>query len=96
MSMNQDKKQHALIGARLRWIRVNLALVSDQKKFAEKHNWESGTVSTWELGKRRLLPESAELYCDSYGVTMDFIYRGITSALPQNIIKLLSDNPLDK
>ena len=41
--------------------------------------------SQYESGERRITLEIAERLCDKYGLTLDWIYRGDPSGLPQRL-----------
>jgi transcriptional regulator with XRE-family HTH domain len=58
-----------------------------QKAWAEKHNFNVTQYNNWERGVRRIPVESAEALCDSYGLTLDFIYRGRRDGLSENALK---------
>lgn len=43
--------------------------------------------SQYEGGERRITLDAANVLCDKYGVTLDWIYRGDESGLPIRIIE---------
>lgn len=82
-----DKYPHAEIGERLRSIRATTRLM--QQDFAARHNFNKAQNSHWETGFRRIPIASAEVLCDAYGLTLDFIYRGRRDGLSVNVAHLL-------
>ena len=46
---------------------------------------QPNTYSQWESGKRLADPLAVARFCDLYGITMDWIYRGQIGALPHSI-----------
>lgn len=87
--MTEDaSRPHAAIGERVRAMR--LAFTSDSlRTFAQKMGVSPMAVSGWETGFRRIPVESAERYCDMFGVTLDWIYRGRRDCLSENASKIL-------
>ena len=49
-----------------------------------------GTVSGWISGGKPMGLEKAQLFCDAYGVTLDWLYRGDTGTLPMTWLLAIS------
>lgn len=79
---------HAPIGSRLRACRE--AFTQDSVRgFASRLAVSPMTVSGWEVGARCIPVESAVRYCDLFGVTLDWIYRGRRDGLSEAASRLL-------
>lgn len=63
------------IGRRLLAVRTGFSDLS-QKDWAVKHGFNPTQYNNWEKGVRRIPVESAEKLAETYGLTLDFIYRG--------------------
>lgn len=61
----------------------------NQKEWAEKHGFGVTQYNNWENGIRRITVDEALRLCSLYSVTLDFIYRGKLSGVPENIKNLL-------
>lgn len=85
---------HADIGVRLRALRIHLGYTL--KEFAELHHWGPTQLTNWETGHRRVTVEAAAKLRERYNVSLDWIYLGIESGLPQQLAKSLSSIPRDK
>ncbi len=72
------------IGQRLARIRTGLSDLS-QKAWAEKHGFNPTQYNNWEKGVRRIPVEAVDRLCDTYGLTMDFVYRGRRDGLADSI-----------
>lgn len=68
------------IGLRLRAIREGFSDLS-QKDWAEKHGFNKTQYNNWEKGTRRITVDAASRLCDTYGLTLDAIFRGRLDAL---------------
>jgi transcriptional regulator with XRE-family HTH domain len=79
---------YAEIGERLRKLRR--ALGFSNTDFARMHNWGQTQLTNWETGHRRITVEAATKLRDRYQVTLDWIYLGVESSLPQNLVKSLA------
>lgn len=88
-----DKYPFWEIGGRLKAIRKSTGLSATD--FVKLLGIPYTRYINWETGARRLKPEDAELFCDLFSVSMDFIYRGKFSTLPENVMKQLSSMPRD-
>lgn len=91
---DKDKYPHYEIGRRLKAIRLSTGL--NVKDFVGLLDLGYTRYINWETGVRRLMPEDAELFCDRFSVTMDFIYRGKLAALDENVLKALTSIPLER
>lgn len=86
-----DDLQYIEIGGRLRLIRK--AFSGDtQKMWADRHNLNRTQVNNWERGLRRVPVDVAEKMCDTYGLTLDFIYRGRLDGISGDAKKALIDS----
>ena len=77
------------IGARLVAIRSVFGHGLTQAAWASKNNFNKTQYSNWETGLRRIPVDAAEHLCSTYGLTLDFIYRGRRDGLPETISKSL-------
>lgn len=89
-----DKFPHHAIGARLKALRKTTGMRA--KEYTDLLDIKYTRYINWESGHRRLLPDEAEVFCEKFGVTLDFIYRGIEAQLPHSLMIALSSKPLDK
>ena len=87
--MNIANKSYPDIADRLVAIRKAFASDANQKEWAAKHGFNATQVNNWEKGLRRIPVESAERLCETYGVTLDFIYRGRRDGLSETASKAL-------
>ena len=71
------------IATRLDWLREFHDL--SWKEFGASINSSSAKVSNWVNGTSRLSIDGALAVRDVYGVSLDFLYLGIASALPQEM-----------
>jgi transcriptional regulator with XRE-family HTH domain len=73
----------ALVGRNLRWVREVVAdRMSDCAKMMDVHIC---TWSLWEKGHRWPDPEVMARFCEVTGVTMDFLYRGDTRGVAEDV-----------
>lgn len=84
-----DDLPYAHIGARLRNLRDAYQPDISQKAWAEKHGFNATQYNNWEKGNRRIPVDFAETLCDTYGLTLDFIYRGRRDGLSENARKVV-------
>jgi DNA-binding XRE family transcriptional regulator len=75
------------IGRRLKRIREHYSDLN-QKAWAEKHGFNVTQYNNWEKGVRRIPVEAAEKLCDTYGLTLDFIYRDRRDGLSETSRKM--------
>lgn len=74
-----DGRSATAIGARLLITRQALGLA--QKEFAERAGLAANTYNQYESGKNVPALDRANAICDSYQLTLDWIYRGAPSGL---------------
>lgn len=84
MSADAKKPEYPEVGLRLAAIRQAESSMN-QKEWAEKHGFGVTQYNNWEKGIRRITVDEAERLCARYGLTLDFIYRGILSGVPESI-----------
>lgn len=75
------------IGLRLEKIREHFSDLS-QKDWAEKHGFQRTQWNNWETGARRISVDADEVLCETYGLTLDAIYRGRLDGLSENLRKV--------
>jgi transcriptional regulator with XRE-family HTH domain len=75
------------VGHRLK--KVRLALGFNQKEFISKLDVKKSAYSQWESGIQLIDPFKALILSQKFGITMDYIYGGIETALPEDIRKKL-------
>ncbi len=56
-----------------------------QVEFAERAGISQNAYNQYEHAKRRLSLEAAYALCDTYDLTLDWIYRGRTEGLPHQL-----------
>jgi transcriptional regulator with XRE-family HTH domain len=73
-----DPESAKAVGLRLRALRKSLSMTMDD--VAASIGMNSGRASwyPYELGKNMLPVRRAQALCRSYGVTMDWLYRGLS------------------
>lgn len=89
-----DRPDYSYIGARIAVLRGYLDL--NRPDFAKANGFTPSQLANWEYGLRRISPDAAIRLVERYGVTLDWIYLGRASALPQNLAKAFGDKPTDK
>lgn len=83
----QPEKPHKNTGIRLKNIRTYTGM--RQKEFADKFGVTEARYSNWETGFRRIPIECSEQICETYNLTLDYIYMGREGALPANFQSFL-------
>lgn len=83
-----DRPDYSHIGVRLIAVREGFSELK-QRPWAEKHNFSPTQWNNWEKGTRRISVDAAEQLADSYGLTLDYIYRGRRDGLSENALKVL-------
>lgn len=83
--------QYEKIGLRLRALRTAFGGLS-QRAFAERHGFNPTQYNNWELGVRRISFDCAEVLVDTYGLSLDWLYRGRVDGLSENARKALSSH----
>lgn len=89
--IDENKFPHWRIGYRLEALRETTGL--SKKDYAALLGVNYTRYINWESGHRRLLPDEAIVFCEKFGVTLDFIYRGIEAQLPHSLMMALSSSP---
>ena len=88
MTKTADLTPYIDIGTRLTAIR-NAESDLGQGEWAVRHGFSKTQYNNWENGVRRITVDEAERLCTLYGLSLDFIYRGNLSGVPENIKKRL-------
>ncbi|WP_146589934.1 helix-turn-helix domain-containing protein [Puniceibacterium confluentis] len=86
-----DKFPFRSIGARIKAVRETTAMSATD--FAAVCGFNYTRYINWETGHRRIMPDEATVLCEKFGLTLDFIYRGIEAQLPQSLLIALSSSP---
>lgn len=84
--MGNDTPEYAEIGERLRAIRLGFSDMN-QKEWAQKNGFSVTQYNNWEKGTRRIPVDAAERLSDTYGLTLDAIYRGRLDGLSEKARK---------
>ena len=71
------------IARRLRFLRSRIT--ANQSEFARLHDIAVNTWNNYEQGVSRIRVDEAKKMSKAYGVSLDFIYMGITALLPAQI-----------
>lgn len=72
------------IAARLRATRRALA-AENQQEFGDRAGISQSNYSQYENGHKRPSVDAAIALCDTYNLTLDWIYRGDPSGLPYKL-----------
>ena len=81
----EDTGDHAKdVARRLKASRAALG-IEDQQVFGQSAQLEQSLYNRFETGKRLLTLQAALKLCDTYGLTLDWIYRGDPSGLPYQL-----------
>ena len=91
-TMNGKKdssRSHAAIGKRLALARTVVG--TNQEDFAGKAGIAQNTYNQYERGKKRPSIDNAMKLCDTYLLTLDWIYMGDPSGLPYRLADSLRD-----
>lgn len=87
-------KPYQDIAERIKWHRSLLGLT--QAQYAEKAGLNRAQLNNWEGGSHRIGLDGALALRKTYGLSLDFIYEGITDALDMTLRNALIDRPLVK
>lgn len=60
-----------------------------QNAWAQKHGFATTQYNNWEKGTRRIPVDAAERLCETYGLTLDFVYRGRRDGLSDSASKVV-------
>ena len=88
MSAKLHPRSLDAIAARLRAARAAFGL--SQLEFSRRAGIAGNTYNQYEQAKSLPRLDWANHICDTYGVTLDWIYRGDISGLPVHIANLLA------
>lgn len=83
-----EMQPYRSIGARLQAIRLGFSALS-QRAWAVQNGFEPTQYNNWETGARRIPVDAAEKLCETYGITLDFMYRGRRDGLSESASKVL-------
>lgn len=86
--MGKADAQYRGIGERLEAVRLAFSDLN-QRDWALKHGFQVSQYNNWETGARRINVDDAEKLCATYGLTLDFIYRGKRDGLADTALKRL-------
>lgn len=73
----------------LRILAAREALGLNQRTFAVLADISPQAVNNYEKGNQRPSVDQAIMLCRAHGLTLDWIYRGDRSGLPQRIVEKL-------
>ena len=88
MKAGMSEPEFSDIAARLSAIRRGFSDLN-QKDWSEKNGFNPTQWNNWEKGLRRIPVEAAERLCETYGLTLDFVYRGRRDGLSATASKSL-------
>jgi DNA-binding XRE family transcriptional regulator len=91
VTMTNTDKPFADIAERLKWHRSLEGL--NQAEYARKAGLKRAQLNNWESGDYRLSLDGALALRDTYGLSLDFMYVGISDALPMTLRKAWIDRP---
>jgi transcriptional regulator with XRE-family HTH domain len=74
----------AVIGERLRLTREALRL--NQREFCERTGLKTSAYNKYEKGVKRPSVDAAIVLCEYYGLTLEWIFRGDQSRLPNDLV----------
>ncbi len=75
------------VGRRLSWARDVVGITQDQA--AEFIGIDQSTYSKYEKGKRLAAPSAMSRFCDLFGVSLDYIYRGRLGGVMRRDVELV-------
>ncbi len=78
------------IGRRLE-IALKLMGFEKAREFCERFNLNESTVSMWIRGKSRINLDDGLRICEESGLTLDYLYRGITGGLPFALVQKIAE-----
>lgn len=77
------EEARADIGKRLRWSREALGISAAE--LSRLFGYRDNTLSQWETGRNPPNPTKLVLFCDVYGISLDWLYRGsLAGPLPDD------------
>lgn len=74
-----------------RMARTRAAFDLNQIDFARKAKIKQSTYNQYETGAKRPSVDNAMALCDTYDLTLDWIYRGDPSSLPYKLANTLRE-----
>lgn len=83
-----DRPDYSEIGARLKATRLYFS-ADPQKEWAARNGFNPTQYNRWERGTRRIPVDAAVKLSETYGLTLDFIYRGRRDGLSETLSKSL-------
>ena len=83
-----EDPQYQDIGRRLRAVRTAFSTLGN-KDWAEKHGFGNTQYHNWEKGERRITVDAALLLSETYGLSLDWIYRGRRDGLSDKASKVV-------
>lgn len=83
-----NRPDYSTIGLRLKAIREGFSELS-QRAWAEKHSFSPTQYNNWEIGTRRISVDAAEHLAETYGLTLDYIFRGRLDGLSEKARNVL-------
>lgn len=82
--MTYIRRPFSDIAERLVWHRLGVVGLT-QMKYAEQLNISRPEWNSWEKGHDRLTLDAALVLNTRYGLSLDFLYLGISDALPMTL-----------
>lgn len=79
---------------RILWHRTLLGV--SQAEYGAKAKLKRAAINNYESGEFQVGLAAARALRKTYGLSLDFIYEGISDALPMNLRNALLDNPVAK
>ncbi len=87
-NMNHDKKTTAIdlagVGQRVKAVRVSSGMIA--RDFAHTVDIDASSYSKIEAGKKALNADMGFRIAQTWGVTMDFLYRGRLTDTPEKVV----------
>ena len=94
--MIMNSKKYTSIGNRLKAVRLAFFPDTTISRYADLMGFNYTRYLNWESGLNRPQPDEAVIFCDKFGITLDFIYLGREFALSQSALMVLSGIPAHK
>lgn len=91
-AMSDDKYPWADIGDRLRWHRTKMTGLS-QREYAKRAKINPTQYANWETGLAHPSMGGALKLLRTFGLSIDFIVEGNTSALPASLYSAWVESP---
>lgn len=84
----ENRPDYSEIGDRLTLVRQGFSDLT-QSAWASKNGFAVSQYNNWEKGTRRISVDAAQKLADSYGLSLDFIFRGRRDGLSEKASKVL-------